>query len=283
MRRSWNGRLWPNNWQLKYATTGARLRDAGLFVFPRARTAAVRNIPVALTIAAILAVAVVLIFAGVLPVAKAVLISFVAAGLLIFVVVRQAIRRKTEVIFDFYVAADEVLRESDRKRYHFEVSDVIRCGEDVAASLPDPPALCSFTLGALHNSIGDHIAVVEHLGIAAEEERLKESSHVSPSRKLRRYVKRLRQIERSPQRWPRLSSAINNLEMMQQESAARMLAESQQHLKRLVEAHQHELSTRLHPSSASVTAPDLRPLKPIPAPPPISEVLGDVYHEEPSS
>ncbi len=266
---------------MKPGPTAARLRDAGLFVFPRARTAAARNVKLALSIAAIISVAVGLTFGGVLPVGRAILVCFVAAGVLIFVVVRQSIRRKTEVIFDFYVAADEVLRDADRRRYHFEVADVIHSGEQIVASLPDPPPLCLFALGALHNQIGDHNAVVEHLGIAAEEEVLKESSHVSPSRKLRRYVKRLRQIERSPQRWPRLAAAINNLEILHQERAARMLAESQAQLKRLVEAHQHELSDHSQSSRQSVTA-FAQPLKSIKAPRPISEVLNDVYQEKSS-
>lgn len=266
---------------MKYTSTGARLRDAGLYMFPRARTAAMRNVQVAVSIAAIITVAVLLILGGVVPAGPAILVCLLMTGVLICVVVRQSIRRKTEVIFDFYVAANEVLSDADRRRYHFEVSDVIHTGEDILGFLPDPPPLCSFTLGALHNVIGDHNAVVEHLGIAAEEQLLKENSDVAPSRQLRRYVKRLRQIERAPHRWPRLAAAIGNLERMHHERAARMFAESQQQLRRLVEAHQHELVNRLDPSR-SVTAFESRSPKSI-APPPISEVLSDLYHEEKST
>ena len=179
---------------------------------------------------AVIAVGAMVGFLGVTPI---VIVCALVAGVLIFMTFRRSARRDTEVIFAFYVAADEVLRDDDhdRRRYRFEVADVIQAGEKVVRSMPDPPPLSSFALGALYSLIGDHNAVVEHLGIAAEEEVLKESSHVSPSRKLRRYVKRLRQIERAPERWPKLAAAIAGLERMHQERAARLLAESQQQLK----------------------------------------------------
>ncbi len=97
--------------------------------------------------------------------------------------------------------------------------------------MPDPPPLSSFALGALYHSIGNHNGAVQHLALAAEEELLKESPHISPSRQLRRYVRRLRQIERRPERWPKLSAAIRNLERLHQDRAAHLLAENQNQLK----------------------------------------------------
>ena len=80
------------------------------------------------------------------------------------------------------------LIDDERGRYHFEIAEVIKTGEKVVRSMPDAPPLSRFALGALYYSIGDHNGAVEQLGFAAEEEVLKESRHVSPSRQLRRYV-----------------------------------------------------------------------------------------------
>ena len=230
-------------------------------------------------------VVVALVAAGVLAltgVTPVVIGCILAAGIVIVLAVRRAAKRDTEVIFAFYVAADEVLRDSDRKRYRFEVADVIQAGEKVVRSYPDPPPLGTFALGALYNLIDDHNAVVEYLGIAAEEEVLKDSMHASPSRKLRRYVNRLRQIERSPERWPKLHAAITNLERLHQERGARMLAASQQHLKKIIEAFENGGTA---PASSRLPVSDFasRSLRSINPPPPISEVLSDVYQEEPAS
>jgi hypothetical protein len=212
-----------------------------------------------------------------------VIVYFVAAGILIFLAFKIRAKRKSDVIFGFYVAADEVLRADERSRYRFEVAEVIRRGERVVRQMPDPPPLSRFALGALYYSINDHNAAVEQLGFAAEEEVLKESSHVSPSRPLRRYVERLRRIERSPRRSAKIKAAIASLEGMHQERAARLLAESQQHLKRMVEAYDSEITEQLNPPRSGVAISTGRSLKSITAPPPISEVLQDIYQEEPKA
>lgn len=208
-----------------------------------------------------------------------IIVGIVGAGLLVFLAFKIRTRRRTEVIFSFYVAAEDVLRAGDSRRYRFEMADVIKTGEKVVRMMPDPPPLSRFALGALYNSIGDHNATVEQLGFAAEDEVLKESSHVSPSRQLRRYVDRLRQIERAPKRSAKINAAIANLERMQREQAARLLAESQQQLKRIVEAYESELSEELS-SPRNATVFNSRSLDSISAPPPISEVLREIYQEE---
>ncbi len=114
-------------------------------------------------------------FVGVLLV---VLVCAVGAGLLVFVAIKGRQRRKTEVIFGFYVAANEILDDEERNRYRFEIAEAIKTGEKVVSSMPDPPPLSSFALGALYHSIGDHNGAVQHLALAAEEELLKESPHV---------------------------------------------------------------------------------------------------------
>jgi hypothetical protein len=204
----------------------------------------------------------------------------VGVGLLLFVAFRIRANRKTKVIFGFYVAANEILIDGDRSRYHFEIAEVIRTGEKVVRSMPDAPPLSRFALGALYYSIGDHNAAVEQLGFAAEEELLKESRHLTPSRQLRRYVAKLRKIERRPKSWSKTNAAIASLERMHQERGARLLAESQQQLKRMVEAYEGGMSEQIRTPRRDLAISTTRSLKSITAPPPISEVLQDIYQEE---
>lgn len=219
----------------------------------------------------------------IMRVAPVIIIGVVVVGFLIFLAFRIRANRKTNVIFGFYVAANEILVDGERSRYHFEIAEVIKTGERIIRSMPDSPPLSRFALGALYYSIGDHNAAVEQLGFAAEEEVLKESRHVSPSRQLRRYVEKLRRIERRPKRSAKIKAAMASLERMHEERAARLLAESQQQLKRLVEAYATETSE--HPPSLphDVRISSSRSLSSIKAPRPISEVLNDIYQEEPKA
>ncbi len=216
-------------------------------------------------------------FVGFLPV---VLVCALGAGLLVFVAIKGRQRRKTEVILGFYVAANEILDDEERRRYRFEIAEAIKTGERVINSMPDPPPLSSFALGALYHSIGDQNGAVQHLALAAEEEVLKESPHVAPSRHLRRYVRRLRQIERRPERWPKVNAAIRSLERMHRERGAHLLAQNQVQLKRMVEAYEVEKSQEVAPAPTGDRISRDRPLRSIKSPRPISEVLNDVYQED---
>ncbi|MEP6571027.1 MAG: hypothetical protein ABJC10_14750, partial [Acidobacteriota bacterium] len=229
-------------------------------------------------------VAVVAALVGVLGIIRAVPISaiaLIALGLLIVFALRIRSNRKTKVIFGFYVAANEILVDGDNSRYHFEIAQVVKTGERVVRSMPDAPPLGRFALGALYYSLGDHNAAVEQLGFAAEEEVLKESRHATPSRQLRRYVSKLRRIERRPRRHAKLNAAIASLERMHQERGARLLAESQQQLKRIVEAYEGQMSEQIRSPRRDLPISSSRSLKSITAPPTISEVLNEVYQEEP--
>lgn len=209
-----------------------------------------------------------------------ILVALIGLGVLVVLILKIRASRKTKVIFGFYMAANEILIDGDKSRYHFEITKVIKTGERIVRSMPDAPPLSRFALGALYYSIGDHNAAVEQLGFAAEEEVLKESRHATPSRQLRRYVERLRRIERRPKRWAKTNAAIASLERMHQERAARLLAESQQQLKRMVEAYEGEMSEQLRSPRRDLAISTTRSLKSITAPPPISEVLQDIYQEE---
>lgn len=212
-----------------------------------------------------------------------ILVALIGLGVLVVLILKIRASRKTKVIFGFYMAANEILIDGDKSRYHFEITKVIKTGERIVRSMPDAPPLSRFALGALYYSIGDHNAAVEQLGFAAEEEVLKESRHATPSRQLRRYVERLRRIERRPKRWAKTNAAIASLERMHQERAARLLAESQQQLKRMVEAYEGGMSEQMRSPRRDLAISTTRSLKSITAPPPISEVLQDIYQEEPKA
>jgi len=217
-------------------------------------------------------------FIGAAPV---VLIALLGAGVLVVIGVKRFQRRQTEEIFGFYVTANEILGDDERRRrYHFEIAEAIKTGEKVVSSMPDPPPLSSFALGALYHSIGNQNGAVQHLALAAEEELLKESPRVSPSRQLKRYVKRLRKIERRPERWPKMNAAIRNLERLHRERAAHLLAQNQVQLKRIVEAFQGEKLPELPPAPTGMRISSSRSLGSIKSPPPISEVLNDIYQEK---
>jgi hypothetical protein len=209
-----------------------------------------------------------------------ILVDMAVGGLIVFVVLKIRANRKTKVIFGFYVTANEILVDSEGSRYHFEIADVIKTGERIIRSMPDAPPLSRFALGALYYSVGNHNSAVEQLGFAAEEEVLKESQYLSPSRQLRRYVKRLRRIERRPRRYAKLNAAIASLERMHQERAAQLLAESQKHLRRMVEAFDNEIAEQGRSPRRDFRISSTLPLKSISAPPTISEVLNEVYQEE---
>ena len=233
---------------------------------------------IVLVIVALLLVLAGLKFIGLAPV---IIVALAGTGALVVIGVRRWQRRQTEVILGFYVTADEILGDDERRRrYHFEIAEAIKAGEKVVSSMPDPPPLSSFALGALYHAVGNQNGAVQHLALAAEEERLKESPHIAPSRQLRRYVRRLRQIERRPARWPAINAAIKNLERLHHERAALLLAQNQNQLKRIVEAYEVEKPQQLAPAPTGARISANRSLRSVKSPPPISEVLNDIYQEE---
>lgn len=233
--------------------------------------------------AAVVLIALVVGALQVVRTAPFVIVAVVAFGLLILLGLKIRANRRTKVVFRFYVLANEILIDGDRGRYHFEIADAIKTGQKVMRSMPDAPPLSRFALGALYYSIDDYNAAAEQLSFAAEEEVLKESRHLAPSRQLRRYVSRLRRIERRPKRYAKINAAMASLERMHKERAARLLAESQQQLRRLVEAHESERSEQVRTPRRDLPISSGRSLKSITAPPTISEVLNDVYQEEPKA
>ncbi len=194
---------------------------------------------------------------------------------------RRAQAREVERIFDFYVAADAILREEERRWYGFEIAEVIEHGESLLDMMPDAPPLNYYVLGALYNRLGNHQATVAYLSRLAEDEHYDETHRTSPSPQLRRYVMMLRRIEYHPSTAPQTLAAIRSLERARQRGAAKMLADSREFVGNQVNVVKTEkpvLEVKEAPVEASFSSS--MPLSEITAPPPISKVLHDVYPDE---
>lgn len=208
-----------------------------------------------------------------------VLIFFTGFALVIWLVVRRAQMREIERLFEFYVAADAILREEDRRWYGFEIAEVIEQGESILELIPDPPPLSYFALGALHQRLGNHSQAVQYLSCLADDEHYNETNRVVPSPQLRRYVMMLRRLEYYPATEPQTLAAIRSLERARQRNAGRMLLESRHELENAQPAAKENAVTQ--PTAEAF--PASAPLSSISAPPPIATVLRDVYQDETTS
>jgi len=203
--------------------------------------------------------------------------------LVVWLFARRAQAREVERIFEFYVAADAILREEERRWYGFEITEVIEHGESLLEVMPDPPPLNYYVLGALYQRLGNHQATVDYLSRLVDDESYDETHRTTPSPQLRRYVMMLRRIEYHPSAAPQTLAAVRSLERARQRHAMKMLEDSRVLL---------ESDERLHPEKRVVDVKETRepepemtfapslPLSAITAPPPISTVLHDVYPDE---
>lgn len=205
---------------------------------------------------------------------------FFLAGFLVWVVVVRSNRREAREVFDFYVAADEILRDEERHWYGFEIIEIVNRGERVLGWMPDPPPLVYFCLGALQHRAGDYESAVENLVEVAEIGLTEEHHRSSPSPALRHYVHLLRNIEREPATAPLAIAAVRSLERGRRTRAALLLAESRKHLQRITEGAEHSGRSDLFDLSATAGCPLPTSLDAITAPRSISEVLHDVYQDE---
>lgn len=209
------------------------------------------------------------------------LIFFTGVALIFWLVVRRAQMREVERIFEFYVAADAILREEERRWYGFEIAEVIEHGENLIEFMPDPPPLNYFALGALYQRLGNHDAAVQYLSRLADDDQYDETHRIAPSPQLRRYVSMLRRLEYHPATEPQTLAAIRSLERARQKNAGRMLLESRKELdtRAAIATTQEVPVAQPNPEPFPASAP----LSTISAPPPISTVLRDVYQEETSA
>ena len=210
-----------------------------------------------------------------------IMVLITGAVLVVWLCARRAQAREVERIFDFYIGAEAILREEERRWYGFEIAEVIEHGESLLEIMPDPPPLCYYALGALYQRLGNHEAAVEYLSRLNEDELCNETHRIAPSPQLRRYVSILRRIEYQPSTAPQTLAAIRSLERARQRSAVKLLSES----RGMVEVEKDVVKEGPAVPEAVETRGEVHfgsslPLSAISAPPPISKVLRDVYQDE---
>lgn len=135
-------------------------------------------------------------------------------------------RNETRDIFEFYLSANEMLRDDGRNWFGFEIKDSIMRGETILNRMSSAPPLVYFALGALYSKIGDHQAAINCLSHVIENESANEAAYVYPSQELRNYVKVLRKIERDPADAPLTSASIRALERARKLRGKALLEES---------------------------------------------------------
>ena len=234
-----------------------------------------------------IAVIVIVAMLGAVGLSPVIMVFFFGVILVIWIVARHTQTREVERIFDFYVAADAILREEERRWYGFEIAEVIEQGECLLEMMPDAPPLNYFAIGALYHRMGNHQATVEYLTRLVEDEGYDEAHRTTPSPQLRRYVSMLRQIEYHPSTAPQTLAAVRSLERARQKTAGKLLMESRgllENEKQTVAPPRIEAaaSEKHEPAPIETRFAPSVPLSFISPPPPISTVLHDVYPEETS-
>lgn len=234
-----------------------------------ARTLATKAIAVVIIVALLDAV-------GVPPV---IMMMVTGAVLVVWLFSRHTQSREVEKLFDFYVAADAILREEERRWYGFEINEVISEGERSLEAMADPPPLHLFALASLHHRLGEHKSAVEYLSRLVEDERYDELHRAVPSPQLRRYVSMLRRIEDEPSIAPQALAAVRNLERARKKHARELLLESRDRLEGDKQIEQ--IANAIIDAKTTVAEKEQRSgSTPLSAPPPISEVLHNVYDEQ---
>ncbi|HEY2847290.1 MAG TPA: hypothetical protein VGI80_05680 [Pyrinomonadaceae bacterium] len=163
---------------------------------------------------------------------------FGALAFFVWKVFTSESRTETRRIFEFYLAANDILRDDERRWFGFEVREAAARGERVAREMPTAPPLVHFSLGALYQKMGDHSGAIRHLSLALEDMSTDEASIVFPSKDLREYVRMLRRIERAPAEAPLTSAAVRSLERARKNRGQKMLEFSRE---QLAKGHANEL------------------------------------------
>lgn len=224
-----------------------------------------------------IAVIVIVAMLGAAGISPVIMIFFFGVIFVVWIVARHSQAREVERIFDFYIAADAILREEERRWYGFEIAEVIEQGENLLEIMPDAPPLNYFVIGALYHRLGNHQASAEYLSRLVEDGQYDETHRTIPSPQLRRYVTMLRQIEYHPSTAPQTLAAVRSLERARQRTAGRLLMESRGFLET---QPQSAPPAEIKPAVEEVKFAASLPLSAISPPPPISKVLHDVYPDE---
>ena len=163
-------------------------------------------------------------------------------------------RNDTRRIFEFYLFANEMLRDDDRRWFGFEIQEVIARGEAILSSMSTAPPLVYFALGSLYQKLGDHSSAIKYL--SAIEENPKEIKIIFPTKELRDYVRVLRKIERAPAEAPLTSAAIRSLERARKNRAVNLLERSRTLVADApTQIEDEEKADKIRPIMRSVTEP----------------------------
>lgn len=139
----------------------------------------------------------------------------------------------TREIFEFYLMANDILRDDERRWYGFEIQEVTARGERILKYMKGAPPLVYFTLGALYHKIGDYNSAEKQLAYVVENDAADEKTFVYPSPELRAYVKTLRKIEREPTESPLTSAAVRSLERARKNRAKSLLEKSRDEIRQI--------------------------------------------------
>jgi len=201
-----------------------------------------------------------------------VMMFFTGVVLVAFFVSRRSQNRELERIFEFYVAADAILRDEERRWYGFEITDVIEDGERALEAMPDSPPLHYFALAALYYQVGHYEVTEKYLARLLEDESSDERHMTSPSPQLRRYVAMLREIEYNPVIAPQTLAAVRALERARRRKARELLDESRRYLEATSERVRHQIPLDSPSPSGQLDC--------ITPPLPITELLNDIYRDD---
>jgi hypothetical protein len=146
-------------------------------------------------------------------------------GFFLFKMFSAGSRNEVREIFEFYLTANEMLRDDERRWFGFEYREAIERGEAILLRFSNAPPLVHFALGALYGKVGDHKVAVKHLSAVVENQSSDEKAFIYPTPELRSYVKILRKIEREPADAPLTSAAVRSLERARRLRASILLEE----------------------------------------------------------
>ena len=99
------------------------------------------------TVQRLLAVVVIMAMLGVMGIPLTVIVFFATVVYFVWRAVQRSEQQDIKNIFDFYIAANEILRDDEKRWYGFEIHQVVGEGERVMHLMPDPPPLVYFALG----------------------------------------------------------------------------------------------------------------------------------------
>lgn len=165
-----------------------------------------------------------------------IIIFLVLVGYFVWRAVAKTEMHEIRGIFEFYLAANEVLRDDERRWYGFEIQDVIMRGQRILSMMPDPPPLVHFTMGALHHRVGNFQQAENHFAFLLEDTKADEINRMAASSELKSYVRILRKLEREPAEAPLTTAAIRALERARRHRAGALLSESRYKSQELTEA-----------------------------------------------